>query len=441
MLKLGLVSAILVAVALHAHAQETATGSTLDAASEEDQSLFSIIKYPIGILAGAQYKLDFEVVKTKSDAGPARYNVNVSGKCEQFIPEPRTFTYTHFDGYNADSYSMESGDNSNQGELGVRSWVTHTHTTSYRDLRMKCNGAYLAAYNDSNDQYTKSAEYSSRSAHELVNQGLTAFEDNPNPTSHSWYSSGYRSKVSSATDYSTSDPTPTGNESRESVLETLAPPHNTDERVTSGDEETEAASTSSIVWTTLHYPFGVMANADYRLSIELVKTKSDVGPARYNIDMRGTCPESTPGPYTFVGEDFLPCYPHPGCLATMSSGENENRPKYSWILYTTTATPDYVDFACGGVYEAVYSDSVTQYTKTVEFVSQIPFRVAQLAYTAFEDNPRPEYYLPYEDDDDAGSSEEELDTVELMPASADATSLVPETPTPTPHINELHIEL
>ncbi|KAJ1949505.1 hypothetical protein EC988_004744, partial [Linderina pennispora] len=207
-------------------------------------------------------------------------------------------------------------------------------------------------------------------------QGLTAFEDSPNPTSRSWYGSGYRNKVSSATDYSTSDPTPTGDESRESVLETLAPPHNTDKRVTSRDKETEATSTSSIVWTTLYYPFGVMANADYRLSIELVKTKSDVGPARYNIDMH-----------------------------------------------------------------AVYSDSVTQYTKTVEFASQMPFRIVHLAYTAFEDNPRLVYDQAVEDEDDAGSSEEELDTVELTPTSADATSLVPETPTPTPHINEVHIEL
>ncbi|ORX63799.1 hypothetical protein DL89DRAFT_298046 [Linderina pennispora] len=84
----------------------------------------------------------------------------------------------------------------------------------------------------------------------------------------------------------------------------------------------------------------------------------------------------------------------------MSSGENENRP------------------------------NVTQYTKTVEFVVKYHFGQST-----------PDHYLPYEDDDDAGSSEEELDTVEFTPTSADATSLVPETPTPTSHINEVHIEL
>ncbi|KAJ1950188.1 hypothetical protein FBU59_000800 [Linderina macrospora] len=225
MLRIGFLSALLATVALQARAQEAVATSTSDVslASElgdiveisNEESLSSTSRrymdgpmyYPFGILADAQYKVNFEIIKTKSDVGPARYNIDMDGACAKYTPEPETYTYYVPEGYESGSGYWGSRHYSDDEESDTRSWVpvTRTYTPYYEEIA--CSGAYQAAYSDSASRYVKTVKYASQRPYNLFDEPLTAFEDNPRPTW--WYGSTYLSNGSSDEEYDTTKATPT----------------------------------------------------------------------------------------------------------------------------------------------------------------------------------------------------------------------------------------
>ncbi|KAJ1939493.1 hypothetical protein FBU59_004101 [Linderina macrospora] len=223
MLRIGFLSALLATVALQARAQEAIATSTSDVSlagelgdiveisNEESLSSRSRsymggpMNYPFDILADAQYKVNFEIVKTKSDVGPARYNVDMDGACAKYTPEPYTYTYYAPEGYESGSSYWGSGYYSDDEESDTRSWVPVTRTyTPYADIA--CSGAYQAAYSDRASQYVKTVKYASQHPYNLFGEPFTAFEDNSRPW---WYGSTYLSNGSSDEEYDTTKATPT----------------------------------------------------------------------------------------------------------------------------------------------------------------------------------------------------------------------------------------
>ncbi|ORX72777.1 hypothetical protein DL89DRAFT_264974 [Linderina pennispora] len=84
-----------------------------------------------------------------------------------------------------------------------------------------------------------------------------------------------------------------------------------------------------------------------------------------------------------------------------------------------------------GAYQADYSDSVTQYTKTVEYASQYPDGIFQAPFTAFEDNQPPAWYPWYSSGYYSARSASYYDVSKPTPTGYGPTSSAPVTPTPS----------
>ncbi|ORX72791.1 hypothetical protein DL89DRAFT_264988 [Linderina pennispora] len=109
-----------------------------------------------------------------------------------------------------------------------------------------------------------------------------------------------------------------------------------------------------------------------------------------------------------------------------------------WAVAVTETYAPYAQIACSGAYQADYSDSVTQYTKTVEYASQYPGGLFRAPFTAFEDNQPPAWYPWYSPGYYSDRSSSDYDISKPTPTGYGPTSSAPVTPTPP--VNEKHFE-
>ncbi|ORX64217.1 hypothetical protein DL89DRAFT_288477 [Linderina pennispora] len=154
-------------------------------------AVWEVLYCPFGALANGDYKLNIELVGTKSDIRPAHYSIYMHGICTEFTLESHEFV----------------------DDITMISWQPDTPLSGSRKRR------------DSISQHTKTVDFASQKPFQLAHFAYSAFEDDQWPVYYQTYAGGNNMALSE-TELDTVEPTPTSADATLPVLETPTPtPH------------------------------------------------------------------------------------------------------------------------------------------------------------------------------------------------------------------------